>query len=663
MKHSECGLVGALWLALGCAGSDATELTLELERVVRPAEPGAGLDLPVEPAAPETPVPIAAPRPIEPDLPAGPVGPPESIFEREHVIEVKVEMGLEDWEALSFEGVGMREILFPASGFREIPPYTRFTGSVTVDGVAYENVSIRKKGYIGSLSVIRPSLKFDFSRNFELPLVAGRRRMTLNNDLQDPSHVKQCLSYDLFAAAGLPASRCNFAHVVVNGVDLGIYSHVEDVDKPMLARHFQDNDGNLYEGQLSDFNAETEAHLELETNEQANDRSDVQAVIAALGASDREVAVALGRRVDLDHFFDFWVLETLLGHWDGYASNANNYFAYHDPTTDKFFFLPWGTDQAFIGDNPNDSIGYDATVYAAGAIANRLYALPEQRARYRARLAELNDTLWQVPSLLERLDGLSRLVPSASRAHLTQLRSYLQNHGQVLRAGLLLPAPDWPAPPPPQPRDACYGSAGAFSGTFTTDWGDISNLAALGRNGSPLFDVSIEIDGALFPGSFRGRAGESAPGIATLRMLAPRADGWYISVALNMPLELFEPGYHPFHSFESVGDFGVFHPILGPLFGGLTPFGRIGDGGVQLDQASLQPGGTVSGRFDGIVNYYLCADTMVGFFPTMEQLFGPPPGPPPATRPMQEASNDPDTQGGTKEEGAAEGGPAEPAKL
>jgi len=322
---------------------------------------------------------------------------------------------------------------------------------------------------------------------------------------------------------------------------------------------------------------------------------------------------------------------------DGYASNANNYFAYHDPKSDRFFFIPWGTDQAFVGDNPNDALPYDVAAYAAGAIANRLYALPEQRTRYRTRLGVLNDELWQVPSLLARVDALSRIAPNVSRPDLVRLQSYIRGHGDTLRAALQSPSQDWPvAPPPAPPADSCVGSAGTLSGTFSTHWGAIDDVADLAADESSQFDTSIEIDGALFPGRFHGRAGESAPNVATLRMLAPRDDGWYVLVELNMPLELFVPGYHPFHSFESVGDFGISQPTFDRLFDGPFRFGRIGDGAVQLDEASLQPGGIVSGRFDGIIDYYLCVSTYVGFFPSPSILNPPPVAPPPATEPPAE---------------------------
>ena len=81
----------------------------------------------------------------------------------------------------------------------------------------------------------------------------GLERLTLNNNIQDPSLVKQYLSYKLFRKAGLPAPRCNFARVHVNGQYLGVYTNVESIRKPFLKRAFNDSDGDLYEGMINDF--------------------------------------------------------------------------------------------------------------------------------------------------------------------------------------------------------------------------------------------------------------------------------------------------------------------------------------------------------------------------------------------------------------------------
>ena len=43
----------------------------------------------------------------------------------------------------------------------------------------------------------------------------------------------------MFEKAGLPAPRCNFARVSMNGEDLGIYVHVEPVKKAFLRDNFR----------------------------------------------------------------------------------------------------------------------------------------------------------------------------------------------------------------------------------------------------------------------------------------------------------------------------------------------------------------------------------------------------------------------------------------
>src|SRR5690606_32903219 len=103
-----------------------------------------------------------------------------------------------------------------------------------IDGVTIDSVAIRKKGFIGSLDEQRPSLKVKFDEYIEQDPIAGLDRLTLNNNKQDESQVSQYLTYRLFNAAGVPAPRCNFARVTVNGEYLGIYSNVESIRRPFL---------------------------------------------------------------------------------------------------------------------------------------------------------------------------------------------------------------------------------------------------------------------------------------------------------------------------------------------------------------------------------------------------------------------------------------------
>ncbi|HWO10051.1 MAG TPA: CotH kinase family protein, partial [Polyangiaceae bacterium] len=363
----------------------------------------------------------------------------EAFYDFEHRVEIEIELSPADWQALRNEGRSLAELFDPSLPFE----YTSFVGSVSIDGERYEQVQLRKKGFLGSLSVLEPALKLDLGDTISGQSHRGVRRLTLNNDKQDPSHTHTCLAYRAFARAGLPASRCNLAHVIVNGEDLGTYSNVEPVDKRLLRRHFASDEGNLYEAQAADVLNPTNPRLQAKTNEAENNRSDLVALAAAVEAADDELVASLGAQLDLEQFRTFWAAETLLGHWDGYSGNTNNYFIYRDPVSQRFSFLPWGTDSAFVGSNPFDTVNRDVSVYAAGRIANRLYALPAERERFRARLGELAESVWDEAVLLGEVDQVEALASDASPSALAAQRQHIASHREVLRAALAAPARDW----------------------------------------------------------------------------------------------------------------------------------------------------------------------------------------------------------------------------
>ena len=103
--------------------------------------------------------------------------------------------------------------------------------------------------------------------------------------------------------------------MTAQGKDLGIYSHVEAIKKPFLSRVFGDDSGNLYEGQISDFNDGLVSTFQVKTNELENDQSDLEAVVTALEADDAALWDALDAVIDMDAFLTFWAMEVLVGHW------------------------------------------------------------------------------------------------------------------------------------------------------------------------------------------------------------------------------------------------------------------------------------------------------------------------------------------------------------
>lgn len=207
----------------------------------------------------------------------------DRLLDPNRLIEVRLELSQDDWSSLC------RQSRNPATAFSGLPsenPYTYFKADLWIDGVKIESVGVRKKGFLGSADTQRPSLKVKFDEYLEQDPIDGLSRLTLNNNKQDRSQASQFLTYELFRKAGNPAPRSNWAHVIVNGQSLGVYSNVESIKKPFLARHFDDNHGNLYEGTLADFHPKAIVNVEVKTNKKDNDLSEIKQLARILKVWD-----------------------------------------------------------------------------------------------------------------------------------------------------------------------------------------------------------------------------------------------------------------------------------------------------------------------------------------------------------------------------------------
>ena len=333
--------------------------------------------------------------------------PTDRMFDLDHVVDIQIEIPAEDWNTLRRQHPNRAAVY---SGEDAPRGYTYFKAFITIDGTRIGPVGIRKKGFIGSLSTTRPSLKVDFAEYVKGLDFVGVNRLTLNNNQQDPSCMHQILSYYLFRKADIAAPRCNYATVSVNGDYKGLYSNVEPIKKPFLRQHFKEVNGNLYEGHRSDFRPGWTKSFEKKTNKGLADRNDLDSLVKALEQNDDELIDAVGQIVDLDAFIRFWAMECLVGHWDGYAENLNNFYIYNDPSSRKFHFIPWGADSAW-GD-ANDSLQFDppASVRAMGFLSRRLYNHPQTSQRYRQTLNALLRNVWDESELFQLVDRLDPIV-------------------------------------------------------------------------------------------------------------------------------------------------------------------------------------------------------------------------------------------------------------
>lgn len=400
-------------------------------------------------------------------------------FVPDHVLEIEIEMDPGDFALLSEETRSFVDIFEPGCVDQPFPsPFNEYEASVTIDGERFERVNVKKKGFLGSLSQVKPGIKIDMN-DFDPDLdYFGLDKLTFNNVPQDPTYVRTCLAYQVFNAAGATAPRCSFAHITINGEDKGVYVHVETVSKGFAKRRFGDGDGNLYEGTLSDFTPEWENTFERETNEGDPDAPEVTRLVEALQSEDDVLLVELQDVMDVEEFLTFWASEVLLGHWDGYSGNQNNFFLYGDPDDgDKAHFIAWGADSTMAP----SILGYQGgpqplSVAAYGFLTRRIYNHPEGRVLYLAELQRILDEVWDESFLLDELARMDTLIDpflfeeerQRQEDGVTASRAFIEGRRAALEADIPNAIDEWQEP---FRLPFCAAPAGAVDITFSTTFG------------------------------------------------------------------------------------------------------------------------------------------------------------------------------------------------
>jgi len=325
--------------------------------------------------------------------------------------------------AVLLEYLGQCGVPFPKE-------YNWYNADILVDGIQLKNVGIRKKGFLGSIFSVAPALKINTDRNQAGQSIANTKRITLNNNSEDPTRIIQCFNYKVFELAGYPAPRCNLANVSVNNEALGVYSHIEAINQSFLERSFGNSNGALYEGQLVDFVEDWTLRWDAKTDQTPNIANPLRTLSKILSTtSDNDLPTELSKHLNIDQFISFWALEIILGHNDGYCSNRNNFFVYQNPTDqNRAVLIPWGLNYIQEDDKKNTLL----KDFVGAQIPRRLSRIPAYRDSLSNRIKALLNSVWDEAFLTNYIDGLALQVKSGQSdagydQRVAELKVWVQN--------------------------------------------------------------------------------------------------------------------------------------------------------------------------------------------------------------------------------------------
>ena len=348
----------------------------------------------------------------------------ERVYDQSQVQDLHLKFTKEDWQVLEdfVEDSGDR-------GFGLDYVYTK--AQIKFAGEVRDSIGVRYKGNSSySRDLARKSLKIHLEEYVENNLLFGLKKINLNNSAHDRSLMRECLSYEVFARAGLPASRCSFVNLYLDiddgqGSQLkGVFVNVEQVDKAYLRDRFDlaDSVGNLYKPErgrgscpdLACWGENAEELMQKRTNKDEADFSDLQRLIEILGqlynngdTDGDQVLSVLPNIFDVDSFLRYLAVGNILGNWDSYTAMMHNYYIYNHPLNpvaegeDYWQLIPWDLNESFgnfkareVMGSPDSVIKWKwcspaaATEETLPLLVHLVMTVPEWRDQYRQYMIE-----------------------------------------------------------------------------------------------------------------------------------------------------------------------------------------------------------------------------------------------------------------------------------
>jgi spore coat protein CotH len=329
----------------------------------------------------------------------------DPIFSQSVLHETRIVMDPGDWQALRDN--------FSTNQY--------YAANISLDNEVVLQVGIRSRGK-GSRSGTKPGLRVDFNRYVRGQEFHAYKSLVLDNLTQDPTFIREALSYAAFESMGIAAPQISFTRLTVNDEYWGLYSIVEDIRKEFLQQRFGQDDGNLFSYEYTydyrfTFKGDSPTQyvpvpFEPETNEDSLDPKGLITFIqTATEAPDAGYAAAMGAFLDVDRFLTHVAVENALAEDDGIvgAAGMNNFYLYQYEGGNRFVFIPWDKDTTFVSPSWPATQRLDTNV-----LTRRLTADPAKQAVYLSALRRAATTAVNGRFLGPKLEALYALIRNAA---------------------------------------------------------------------------------------------------------------------------------------------------------------------------------------------------------------------------------------------------------
>lgn len=311
------------------------------------------------------------------------------LFKENEIMDIKIEIPEEYWNDMK-EDATKEEY---------------HSANITIGDTKLENIGIRTKGFsslqfVASSDSDRYSFRIKFDKYVDGQDLNGLNEFVLNNNFQDPSYMREYLSYKALETLGVDVPKTAYSNVYINGELFGFYLAVEAIDDSFIERIADSDSKNvkLYKAEwdyATLVDEDSLSNFELKSGED-DSMSGLKKLVSDLNSITDGQKGDIESVFDVDTFLKSIAVNTVVGNYDSYSgSKAHNYFLLEEDGV--FQYIQWDYNMAFGGfmedGGASVSVSIDEPIYGVDAskrpLITKLLSVDEYKDKYYGYLKDL----------------------------------------------------------------------------------------------------------------------------------------------------------------------------------------------------------------------------------------------------------------------------------
>ncbi|OMF35970.1 spore coat protein CotH [Paenibacillus sp. FSL H8-0548] len=263
--------------------------------------------------------------------------------------------------------------------------------------------------------------------------IEGGKTLHWNAEYDDPSMMRNALSFYFFNKIGVPSPETDHFWLVINGVPQGVYLEIEAVDQLFFKKRdigylsllyaVNDNaDFSLTDPVSKDKKSSLFDGYELMKGKTGT-KSRLASFVRNLNrTSGKNLAVHTARRLDISQYLLWLAGAVLTGNYDGFDQN---YALYEHSTSGKYRIIPWDYEGTWGRNCYGKPCGSDLVrLQGYNKLTEKLFTFPACRRKYRTILRKQLQSTFTTEKLEPVISKMHARLSPAIRGDYTRKASY-----------------------------------------------------------------------------------------------------------------------------------------------------------------------------------------------------------------------------------------------